>query len=309
MNNSVVYPQLPNAGLGNMLLVWAKAILFAQINSLPVIAPNWNQIRIGPWLRGEKDKRYYGQYFSYKNFISRIQGLLLSLEAQKIYEPPISKLKDSNDFQPCIFIFRDIPHWSDYFGDIKFHHAIIREALFSIIHPHLLAEIETRPSPLIGIHVRAGDFRKLQPKEDFSQLGAVRTPIDWYISVLKKIRAVVGYNVPATIFSDGYDYELSDLLALPGVSRAAHASALSDMLTLSKSKLLITSAGSTFSGWASYLGRCSTVWHPAHFHSGVFSSETSSTTFEGGFDPEIMQMPYLLECNITSKFHDICWQL
>ena len=60
---TLVYPQLPKAGLGNRLLVWARAILFAQMNDIPVIEPNWSNFSLGPYLRGESDKRYYRQFF------------------------------------------------------------------------------------------------------------------------------------------------------------------------------------------------------------------------------------------------------
>jgi hypothetical protein len=124
----------------------------------------------------------------------------------------------------------------------------------------------------------------------------------WYVRVIDAIREIAGYEVPVTLFSDGHDRELCELLNLPHVSRSPSDSALADMLTLSKSKLLITSSGSTFSGWASYLGQCPTIWHPAHFHAGVFSHNISRTVFEGGFDPESMTVPDLLIDNIRAAF-------
>lgn len=147
-----------------------------------------------------------------------------------------------------------------------------------------------------------GDFRLLKPNDDFTKLGNVRTPCKWFINVINTIRGIAGYEVPVTIFSDGHDSELSELLQLPQVFRASAASALSDMLTLSRSKLLITSSGSTFSSWASYLGQCPTIWHPAHFHAGVFPRDLSQNVFEGGFDPEVMQIPSLLTHNIKLAF-------
>lgn len=55
----LVYSRLPKAGLGNMLLIWSRAVLFADINHLPVVAPDWSKFVIEPYLRGERDKRYY----------------------------------------------------------------------------------------------------------------------------------------------------------------------------------------------------------------------------------------------------------
>jgi hypothetical protein len=305
----LVYPQLPKAGLGNMLLVWARAILFAHINSLQVVAPAWGKFVIGPYLRGERDKRYYGYLFSNKDYVSRLNYLLASLKNIHIHDNPVlSKMEishlGSQTSKFHLFTFNKLPHWSDYFIDLQEHQPIIKDKLLSNIRPSVLAEISHRPAPQIGIHIRMGDFRALKPEDDFTKLGLVRTPFSWFTRVINAIRGIAGYDVPATIFSDGYDHELSELLNLSNVSRASTASALSDMLTLSRSKLLITSSGSTFSSWASYLGQCPTIWHPAHFHAGVFPPNISQKVFEGGFDPESMQIADLLTHNIKLAFED-----
>ncbi|QSJ15281.1 alpha-1,2-fucosyltransferase [Nostoc sp. UHCC 0702] len=304
----LVDPQLPKAGLGNMLLVWARAVLFAHINSLPIVAPAWGKFTIGPYLRGERDKRYYGNLFSTKNYFSRFQYFIYLLNEKKLnsYNPPLSKLDlynfDKERVNYHIFIFNQSPHWSDYFVDLKEHQFIIKQKLLATIRPYVVQEILSRPIPEIGIHVRMGDFRILKPEDDFTKLGGVRTPFSWFIKLINTIREIAGYDIPVTVFSDGYDDELRELLQLRNVYRADAASALSDMLTLSRSKLLITSSGSTFSGWASYLGQCTTIWHPAHFHAGVFSHSVRETVFEGGFDPESMKVPDLLVHNIKTLF-------
>jgi Glycosyl transferase family 11 len=303
----LVYPQLPRAGLGNMLLIWARAILFAHVNSLPVVAPTWSKMTIGPYLRGERDKRYYGNLFSNKDYVSRVNYFIASLKKKHLhYNPVISKIELSNlepeEVDCHLFIFNQFPHWSDYFVDLKDHQPIIKDKLLSSIRPSVLATISNRPTPHIGLHIRMGDFRVLNSEDDFTILGGVRTPFSWFISVIDLIRETAGYDVPVTIFSDGYDYELKELLKLSMVSRASSASALSDMLTLSRSKLLVTSSGSTFSYWASYLGQCPTIWHPAHFNTGVFPCDISHSIFEGGFDPASMAVPDLLIRNIKLAF-------
>lgn len=291
-----------------MLLVWARAVLFAYLNRLPMIAPAWGKVMIGPYLRGERDKRFYGHLFSNKNDISRFKYILFSYKKTYFhYNPSISKMELSSleaKVDYYIFIFNQCPHWSDYFLDLKEYQPIIKQKLFESIRSSVLEKIAERPVPEIGIHVRMGDFRSIKPEDDFTKLGSIRTPISWFIKVIESIRRAVGYDIPVTIFSDGHQHELKDLLQLPRVSRAIGASALSDMLTLSKSKLLITSSGSTFSYWASYLGQCPTIYHPAHFHAGVFSHNISQSVFEGGFDPESMVVPDLLTHNIKLAFHN-----
>jgi hypothetical protein len=307
MIKRLVYPKLPKSGLGNMLLVWARAVLFAEINKLPIVSPNWGKIHIGPYLRGERDKRYYGNLFVNQDCLSIFQYLMTKFGKQELYSnPAISKIElttsDTRAKQTSVFVFDRIPHWSDYFVDLKEFQPLIKQKLLAIVRKPVLETIVNNPAPEISIHARMSDFRKVQPGEDFTRLGNARTPMDWYISVINAIRKIAGYDIPVTIFSDGSDRELGELLQLDRVSRSSAASALSDMLTLSKSKLLIASSGSTFSGWASYLGECTTVWHPAHFHAGVFSSKAGQTVFEGGFDPESKIIPDLLVSNIKSRF-------
>ena len=63
MNKPTVIADIPRCGLGNKMLVWAKACVFAKKHDLPMFTYGWEQFNIGPWLRGEKSNRYYAGYF------------------------------------------------------------------------------------------------------------------------------------------------------------------------------------------------------------------------------------------------------
>jgi len=290
-----------------MLLVWAKAVLFADINQFSVVAPNWSTPKIGPYLRREKDKRYYGHLFSNQIYVPQRDYWIANFRRKIVFHNPDITVIDTDllrspGLEIYLFIFDLLPHWSDYFADIKQHPTLIKEKLLNSIRPSVLDAMHQRPSPEIGVHVRMGDFRVLPPGAEFAKIGQARTPLSWYVEVIQSIRETVGYNVPVTLFSDGAADELEMLLKLSHVSLAPPASALSDMLTLSRSKILVAAASSTFSGWASYLGQCPTIWHPAHFHAGVLSDSVSQHVFEGGFDPGSMAMSSLLTQNIQSIF-------
>jgi hypothetical protein len=212
--------------------------------------------------------------------------------------------KSNSQRDQVLYIYRTVPHWNNFFGDIIDYQDFVKTKLFNELNENIVKQIPTIAHPEIGIHVRLGDLRKLLPHEDFAKVGGVRTPIHWYCNVLNQIRDTVGYAVPATVFSDGDDDECIELLKLPNVQRAEANTAISDIITLSKSKILITSAGSTFSGWAAYLGQCPTIWHPDHFHAGLFPDSIKSAIFEGGFDPENMPIPPLLKSNLISIFSE-----
>jgi hypothetical protein len=67
------------------------------------------------------------------------------------------------------------------------------------------------------------------------------------------------------VFSDGYPEELSSLLGFKNVVYFNSINDIVDLYQMSKSKILITSAGSTYSYWAGFLGDAEIVQHPDHF--------------------------------------------
>jgi hypothetical protein len=304
----IVNTNLPHAGLGNMLLVWARSIAFAELNSLPMVAPMWNSLHIGPWLRKERCKRYYGSFFSTSHYRNRWKFIATSIfyNTSVHANPPIAKLDlDDLEFSRSdrnIFLFDRMPPWNDYFQDLKNYQPIIKEKFYRDIHDNLLSEILLKPAPKIGIHIRRSDYQPPKDGDNFEINRCVYTKLEWYIDVLKAVREQAGENVSATIFSDGYPEELEDILRLPNVSLSTETSALSDMITMSRSSLLIGSSHSSFSAWSSYLGQCPTIWHSdrAHLYQPIFPKELKEQVYEGGFDPLTdTGMPDLLRKNIS----------
>jgi hypothetical protein len=308
----IVVPRLPYAGLGNMLLVWARAALFAELNGLPIVQPNWNALHIGPWLRGERYKRYYGGLFTTEGHRSSTRAFAGGIgHARHIHAEPLIQPIDLHgvDYQVAgrhVFLFSEMPPWNDYFQTLKEYQPIVKRQFMAYVKPDLLTHILACPAPQISIHIRRGDYQKPNEGDDFAVRRYVYTPLDWYIETLQAIRRVVGYDVPATVFSDGYAEALHPILAQPQVSYAQEASALSDMLTMSRSKVLIGSAHSSFSAWAAFLGQCPTVWTAtrAHLYKPIFTGETGGRTYEGGIDPA-EHLPELLVENLHTRFDQV----
>ena len=67
------FVRLGGAGLGNIMFTWARAAVFARDNDCQVIWPTWPSIKVGPYLRREADKRFYGDLF--RNDGSAIGGI------------------------------------------------------------------------------------------------------------------------------------------------------------------------------------------------------------------------------------------
>jgi hypothetical protein len=65
-----------------------------------------------------------------------------------------------------------------------------------------------------------------------------------------------------------------------------------DLVLLSKSKLIVTSATSTFSYWAAFLSNSPVIMHPDHLHADLRNAECNQHIYEGsllpGFSNELL---------------------
>jgi hypothetical protein len=175
---------------------------------------------------------------------------------------------------------------------------IIRSALLSMTREEHLAGFKaTDPAP-IGIHIRRGDFLQRSSYEQTVNSHNSLLPLSWYIAALKSVRQLCGRAVPAFVFSDGQDEELSPLLSMENVKRTEFGSSIADILALSRSRLLIAS-GSTFSQWASYLGQVPTIAHPGKVDQSVMLSDR---TAELEWEPEDI-MPEWVQLAVEQEYH------
>ena len=94
---SIVICKLPKAGLGNQLFPLMHAFLFGKLNGLPVVVTGYHQLKIGPYLRREKSKRRYNDYFIFQKSILgecldwwKIKRLRKKYTSE--FEPKIEKL-------------------------------------------------------------------------------------------------------------------------------------------------------------------------------------------------------------------------
>lgn len=284
-----------------MMLVWARALVFAHLNGMELIVSPWGQLKIGPMLRREKHSRIYFGYFKNGDNMNFVRRQMILRSHSWVVEPEIEPIPASqNGSQRKLFVFSQIPHWADYFKGIKEHRELILESLYSMLRERHCEELEELDAPVIGVHVRMGDFRKLLPGEDFAKVGHVRTPFSYFTSAVEQLRALSGKHLPVTIFSDGYDEELRELLSLPFVTRSRATSDVVDMLLLSKARVIIPSPGSTFGYWSAFLSEAAVLHHPNHFHAPIRSEDFNRTFYEGAVNGEVDAWPSLLRENIRS---------
>lgn len=281
---SRVVCRLPKAGLGNQLFPLLKAFVFAELNGLPVTVTGYHQLKIGPWLRREKTKRQYSGYFTFqKNLVAALaeERKILNNNNEKINEPEVAKIDIQ---QNTHYVFSAMSHWENYFEGLKENRALVKELFPKLVRTEVMEQVNVLQAPCIGVHIRMGDFRKLKQEEDFSKVGAVRTPEQYFIEVIKGIRKLHGSVLPVAVFTDGYKEEFEQLFSMENVKLIEGNSDMVDMILLSRSQIIVTSAGSTFSYWSGFLSDAPVIMHPDHLHESLRPEEVNAKWYEGPFE-------------------------
>lgn len=293
-----VIANIPRTGLGNKLFVWAKAYIFAKKNHKKLIVWGWVHVSKNNLMFWRKNSRIYAGYFNNKfNLWYLIKYWIRLILFRK-------SICDENQLENCnnckIVEFNKIPHWSDFFKGIRENYELVTEGFFNMLKPDILSEYKNLKNPVLAVHIRMGDFRKLKPGEDFKKVGGVRTPMEYFINCIHEIRKKTHQNLPVTIFSDGNNDELKEILMLPNVEKSENTKDILDLLQMSKAEVIICSAGSTFSFWASFFSRAIVLIHPDHFHSYIRPSTINSLIYEGSTPKNWEKCPELLEKNLQS---------
>jgi hypothetical protein len=261
-----IFARMAGPGLGNMLFPWARAVLSTKRNGFKLIEPTWPQLKLGPLLRRERDARHYGDLF--ESSYGSVQGMArikVLLKHRRVVEADLERAKDGD-----VVMFSGM---TGYFEPILHDYEIVRDELYRISREQQRAGLLSNHSDSICVHVRCGDFSIGASKELIAAGRTnVRIPIDWYCDVVTGLREVLGSSTRIQVFSDGSDEELAPLLSLRDCTRVSFGSALADLLALSKGKFLVAS-GSTFSMWASYLGRMPVFWYPGQRRQRLYSAE------------------------------------
>lgn len=282
---------LPRTGLGNKLYLWARGWAFARLNGLRFQCYGWTRLKAGPLLRREKSSRLYLGQFRRE---PPLAGLVLGVRwliADRVFDPPVEVIAPRS--RSTLFIFRDLQ--ANCVADDSFRALVglreeLREALLARLTAPCRRTLEAATPPLVGIHVRRGDFRHFdwwQPIENFCQR-------------LQNVRQLAGACLPATVYSDGTNEELAPLLALPQVSPAPPNPDIVDLLQLSRSQVLIASRASTFSSWAGFLSDRVVLRDRKFDHQLCRPTAVNAVWFEGSVADEAGAWPGLAKQNLQA---------
>ncbi len=237
-------------------------------------------------------------YFRSVRKVSMFRRFLMYRTAQVVREPPVAVVEP-----PCrytIYEFSEIPHWSYYFRDLKPYRDEIRAGILEMLTPARQREYASMPNPVVVCAVRMGDFRPLREGEDFAKVGNVRTPLSYFIDIIRGIREIHGSELPVVVVTDGTRKQLRELTALPNVYLGPRNSKIVDILMMASCRVLVPSAGSSFGYWAGFLGDCAVIMHPDHVHQPLRPSSVNERFFEGAVVGPPNRWPELLRRNIRS---------
>lgn len=272
-------------GLTHGLLAWARARLWCEQNNATMLAPFWFKLRVGPYLRRERDKRNYSLLFNNGTAVAGIKRLLVLIFAHKVEVLDAWPATPNTGKATVLLRFHNAlkDNEKKSFAQVVGHGPFLRRELLSMTrkryHP------KARTQPFIAIHVRLGDFNTAASVSELSEgLTNTRLPIDWYCDRLAALRAALGVALPTIVFSDGSDADLAGLLSQADVTRAPLQQSVTDLLDMGQGVALIAS-GSGFSLWGAFLGSVPRIAHPGQ--SIVPIHVDRSRDIESGFGEHI----------------------
>ena len=267
-------------GLGNLLFPWARAVCLSDDYQLKMLPPTWCQIKIGPFLRRERDLRLYFNLFNNdRNCETKLKKFFVLNKYKRVTEKEF--LLKPHIAQSLTVI--EVKGMEGYFEKIIKHHNLIKTRLIQITRNVHKQKINIS-SEAISVHVRLGDFQSKDDKSKKNLIDGVdnlQQPLNWYKDAIHALRKEMGSDYPVIIWSDDEDYKLGELLEMPHVRREFLGSSIADLLAMSSSKVLIAS-GSTFSMWASYLGRQPVLWHQGQHRQRLYY-EKAEAEIEVGY--------------------------
>jgi hypothetical protein len=247
-------------GLGNRLYPWARCHLYARQAGVPMLAPHWWwPPRLGSLLKDPPP-------------IAELPGHLYvrGIRALPEYIGGARRSVIESTSRGKLRVFRGE---AGRLNDLQGGEAELLAALRAMSTRTMKVDIS-----YIGVHVRRGDFS-----------AAARTPLAWFASVLRAVRAAVGREVAAFVVSDGKVGALHELLREPAVTLARTGSPLADLLLLAGARVLLAS-GSSFSAWGAFLGGMPAVTQPQH---SLAWFGLRARGYLGQFEPQVGNREFL----------------
>ena len=244
--------RLRGAGLANHLFPMYRAFQKSKETGGVFLFPPMVQLKLGTFIRGEKDKRMYFNLFNPRK-INELFQLKVLFSKNKFDEHSFELLKNDKDGVIIYKGIEDLSGSNKYYFFKSFNQEYKEEFINMLIarskkRDRLFSELSSIKKDDICIHIRRGDFPVKGLKDDpFRQISD-----EWFIKVLgylvkefprKKIR----------IFTDDPTSLSNELLSIKNISVDSSYNAWHAILKMSAHGTIVAST-STFSLWSAFIG-------------------------------------------------------
>lgn len=235
----------PGAGLGNILFPISRALVAKETEGGVMVFPTMRQIKVGTYIRRERDKRTYGEIFRPRTSLEWSVWMKVQFMRKRLEDT-------ANTGESNVIQYQGLAR---QFHDIVGHAATIRSYLENASRaPVPSAQFD------VAIHVRRGDFA---PPNAGASTQNVQVPIDWYREAFHVAKERLGTApLKGILFSDENPQAVVAELGLPDFRPEPVGNALTSILLMSRARVLIGSR-STFSLWGQFLGESIGIWPQA----------------------------------------------
>lgn len=90
-------------GLAHGLIGWARCVVWRHRQGVQMLAPNWFGLRLGPWLRNERDKRLYWLLFDDRSAVRGWRKLLIQARARRVAAEAFGPENPSGELTVVVF--------------------------------------------------------------------------------------------------------------------------------------------------------------------------------------------------------------
>lgn len=245
-----VFFRLLGPGLGNLLFPLYRAFQSQKKIGGCLVFPQFFQVKLGPFLRLEKDKRTYIDLFRHRD-IDDVLVHIKAIFADSIPEERVNQESGHNQIKVIRYeglkgYFRNLdPEYRTEFAGYLTQRAAFAKQLHD--------EIDEIGKHDICVHLRRGDFMPENAQEGSSSRMCYRIADDWYVQAVSKALQKFP-EAKVRVFTDSaeLDPRLLEKLNCTVVDQSRNA--LHALMKMSAHGAIVASK-SSFSLWSAFLGQ------------------------------------------------------